>query len=241
MKSHRCRLRSVKKSRRGHSASRRFGRGIERSPSGWCVVFATTSYGWFSYRFVLLGACIRVPSNMLVVFPPLLYMFIFVVILFPPFRSTSHPRARQSGASHNRRQQREVFPSTTTEREHLSSTTNRPKNRNTRTIDPSHSSLSQACTRATPPAALQAKHDQLLCDTKQVSWNDAKAYCRWRGGRLPSEAEWERAAQGGGTVDGQAALEDGGVPRYPWGDELTPGGHHRANVWQVRVRFCRFC
>eukprot|EP00752_Nemacystus_decipiens_P003405 g3151.t1 len=65
-----------------------------------------------------------------------------------------------------------------------------------------------------------------------VSWNDASAYCRWRGGRLPSEAEWERAAQGGGTVDGRAALEDGGVPRYPWGDELTPGGQHRANVWQ---------
>eukprot|EP00903_Cladosiphon_okamuranus_P014545 g13492.t1 len=65
-----------------------------------------------------------------------------------------------------------------------------------------------------------------------VSWNDAKAYCRWRGGRLPSEAEWERAAQGGGTADGKAALEGGGVPRYPWGDDLTPGGQHRANVWQ---------
>eukprot|EP00904_Undaria_pinnatifida_P013909 jgi/Undpi1/9649/HiC_scaffold_27.g12105.m1 len=58
-----------------------------------------------------------------------------------------------------------------------------------------------------------------------VSWNDADAYCRWRGGRLPTEAEWERAAQGNKG-------EDGTIPRYPWGNELAPGGKHRANVWQ---------
>jgi hypothetical protein len=44
-----------------------------------------------------------------------------------------------------------------------------------------------------------------------VSWEDAQAYAAWAGKRLPTAAEWRRAA---GIQDGR---------RYPWGDEFTPG------------------
>ncbi|MGY4719616.1 formylglycine-generating enzyme family protein [Naumannella huperziae] len=63
--------------------------------------------------------------------------------------------------------------------------------------------------------------DRLDHPVVQVSWHDAQAYCRWRGVRLPTEAEWEKAARGG--LVGAT---------YAWGDEVSPGGEHRANIWQ---------
>ena len=54
-----------------------------------------------------------------------------------------------------------------------------------------------------------------------VSWHDAIAFCRWKGKRLPREAEWEFAARGGLVQK-----------KYPWGDELSPAGRHRCNIWQ---------
>lgn len=54
-----------------------------------------------------------------------------------------------------------------------------------------------------------------------VCYEDAVAFCAWRGKRLPTEAEFEFAARGGSEQS-----------QYAWGNELTPNAQWPANIWQ---------
>lgn len=65
---------------------------------------------------------------------------------------------------------------------------------------------------AGPDAIKSLSHHPVTC----LSAADAEAYCKWAGGRLPTQAEWETAARAGATL------------RYPWGKTFDP---KLANTW----------
>jgi formylglycine-generating enzyme required for sulfatase activity len=84
---------------------------------------------------------------------------------------------------------------------------------NTTYLDPTDANLACSATFAAWTSSSSGGQENLPINC--ANWYEAYAFCIWDGGFLPSEAEWEYAAAGGGPPDGQR--------EYPWGSTSPTG------------------